>query len=281
MEARALGTFTVASDAAGDPVYIGAIDQTAANITKATFSLTACATLCTDFGLDTIAINKAAAAAPAVTLSPISMTFAATNVGTTTAAQVVTVKNSGTAALTLTSETITGTNSTSFVKSATTCGTSLAVGASCTVSVEFKPAAAGPLSAALSVADNATGSPQAVSLMGTGASGTTLTLTPSSIAFPAQVVGTTSDAQIVTVKNSSTVAVALTSIVSSSGSFPEINSCGASLAAGASCSLYVAFDPASAAASTGSISITSRTTQAARPKKWLCPALEPWRLQSS
>ena len=111
----------------------------------------------------------AAATAPAVTLTPTSLTFASTTVGSTTAAQVVTVKNSGTAALTLTSETLTGTNATSFLISANTCTTSLAAAATCTVSVEFKPAAAGALTASLSIADNATGSPQAVTLTGTGA----------------------------------------------------------------------------------------------------------------
>ena len=84
---------------------------------------------------------------PAVSLSPAALTFASTTVGSTTAAQVVTVKNTGSASLTLTSETITGTNASSFVKSATTCGASLAAGASCTVSVEFKPAATGALTA--------------------------------------------------------------------------------------------------------------------------------------
>ena len=131
-----LGTYTVASDTAGDPVYVGAQDESGPNINKVIFSLTKCATLCTDFGLDTVSVN-AATAAPAVTLSPASLAFAATVVGSTTAAQLVTVKNSGTATLDLTSETITGTNATSFVKSATTCGTTLAAGASCTVSVEF------------------------------------------------------------------------------------------------------------------------------------------------
>jgi hypothetical protein len=106
--------------------------------------------------------------APAVTLTPTSLAFASTAVGSTTAAKVVTIKNSGTATLNLTSETITGTNPTSFIKSATTCGTTLAAAASCTVSVEFKPAAAGALKASLSIADNATGSPQAVALAGTG-----------------------------------------------------------------------------------------------------------------
>src|SRR5258708_7985282 len=107
--------------------------------------------------------------APAVTLTPTSLTSSSTTIGVTAAAQVVTVKNSGTAALTLTSETLTGTNSTSFLISANTCTTSLAAAASCTVSVEFKPTAGGTLTASLSIADNATGSPQAVSLTGTGA----------------------------------------------------------------------------------------------------------------
>jgi hypothetical protein len=129
--------------------------------------LTTCASLCADFGLDTVNVN-AATAAPAVILTPTSLAFASTLVGSTTAAKVVTIKNSGTATLNLTSETITGTNPTSFIKSATTCGTTLAAAASCTVSVEFKPAATGALKASLSLVDNATGSPQAVALAGTG-----------------------------------------------------------------------------------------------------------------
>jgi len=195
-------------------------------------------------------------AAPLVTLSPASLTFAATVVGSTTAAQLVTVKNAGTAALTLTSETVTGTNATSFIKSATTCGTSLAVGATCTVSVEMKPVALGALTASLAIADNATGSPQTVAITGTGSPA--ITLTPTSIAFPETVVGVTSDAQIVTVKNVSVAAVTMSSITlggTNATSFQQIGTCGTSLAAGASCSVYVAFDPASAAALTGTLSV--------------------------
>jgi hypothetical protein len=105
-----------------------------------------------------------------ITRSPTSLTFASTTVGSTTAAQLVTIKNTGTGTVNLTSETITGGQATSFIKSATTCGASLAAAASCTVSVEFKPATTGTLSSTLSIADNATGSPQTVTLMGTGAS---------------------------------------------------------------------------------------------------------------
>ena len=91
-----LATYTVSSDTAGDPVYLGALDESGPNINKVVFSLTACASLCTDFGVDTVNVN-AATAAPVVTLTPTGLTFASTVVGSTTAAQVVTIKNTGTA----------------------------------------------------------------------------------------------------------------------------------------------------------------------------------------
>ena len=59
--ATLLATYTVASDTAGNPVYLGAIDQSGPNINKVVFSLTTCASLCTDFGLDTVNINAATA----------------------------------------------------------------------------------------------------------------------------------------------------------------------------------------------------------------------------
>jgi uncharacterized repeat protein (TIGR03803 family) len=103
------------------------------------------------------------------TLAPSGLTFASTGVGSSTAAKKVTLKSTGTSALTIDSDgiTITGTGASSFLK-ATTCGSTLASGASCTISVTFKPAAKGTLTATLKVADNAAGSPQQVTLTGTG-----------------------------------------------------------------------------------------------------------------
>jgi hypothetical protein len=251
-----LATYTVASDTAGDPVYLGALDSTGANISKVVFSLTACASLCTDFGLDTVNLN--AAAAPTVTLTPGPLTFAATPVGTTTAAQTVTIKNSGTATLNLTSETITGTNATSFIESANTCGATLTASASCAVSVEFKPAATGTLTAALSIVDNAVGSPQSVSLTGTGTA-PAVSLTPASVYFATTVVGATSASLTVPLKNTGTAPLAISSIVlggTNPTSFVEISTCGSSLAAGATCYLLAGFKPASAAALSATVSVT-------------------------
>ncbi|HEV2298371.1 MAG TPA: Ig-like domain-containing protein [Candidatus Acidoferrales bacterium] len=56
-----LGTFSEASDASGDAMYIGLQDATGANITSVTFSLTACgpedSSGCADFAVDTLNLN--------------------------------------------------------------------------------------------------------------------------------------------------------------------------------------------------------------------------------
>jgi hypothetical protein len=253
--ATLLATYTATSDTEGDPVYLDALDQSGANINKVVFNLTACVALCTDFGLDTVNVNTTSAG-PAVTLTPTSLTFASTATGSTTAAQVVTIKNSGTATLNLTSETITGSNSSSFLKSATTCGATLAAAATCTVSVEFSPASTGALSASLSIVDNAAGSPQAVSLSGSGTSGSspTVSLSPGSLTFASQNVGSTSTAQSVTLSNSGHAPLSITSIAAS-GDFAETNTCGTSVAAGANCQIAVTFTPTVAGSRTGAVTI--------------------------
>jgi Abnormal spindle-like microcephaly-assoc'd, ASPM-SPD-2-Hydin len=204
-----------------------------------------------------------ATAAPAVTLTPTSLAFASTLVGSTTAAKVVTIKNSGTATLNLTSETITGTNATSFIKSATTCGTTLAAAASCTVLVEFKPATTGALKASLSIADNATGSPQAVALTGTGIA-PAVTLTPTSLAFASTLVGSTTAAKVVTIKNSGTATLNLTSETitgtNATSFIKSATTCGTTLAAAASCTVSVEFKPAAKGALKASLSIADNAT---------------------
>jgi subtilase family serine protease len=109
---------------------------------------------------------------PKVSITPTTgLAFGASAVGATSAAKLVTVKNVGSVAATLFEygATIGGTGATSFLKSATTCGATLAVGASCTIGVEFKPAAKGSLTATLSISDNAaSATPQTVALSGTG-----------------------------------------------------------------------------------------------------------------
>ncbi len=101
---------------------------------------------------------------PPVALTPSSKTYAAQTVGTTSLPKVFTLKNYQ--SVTLNSIVISTTGD--FSVSSTTCGASLAAKTNCTISVVFKPTAVGTRTGKLSVADNASNSPQASSLTGTG-----------------------------------------------------------------------------------------------------------------
>jgi hypothetical protein len=98
------------------------------------------------------------------TVTPTSLAFGSVRVGTTSAAKKVTLKNYLPTTLTGISYAVTG----PFEVSASTCGTTLASKASCTISVTFSPTTVGSASGTLNVTDSANNSPQAVSLGGTG-----------------------------------------------------------------------------------------------------------------
>ena len=105
--------------------------------------------------------------APLFSLSSSGLTFASQQLGTSSVAQTVAVQNPGTATLAISDVTISGTGAESFHQT-NTCGTSLAASANCAVSVIFTPSATGMGNATLTFTDNATDSPQALSLSGTG-----------------------------------------------------------------------------------------------------------------
>ncbi len=113
------------------------------------------------------------AAGPAFSASPSAVTFAPRAIGSPSAAQVITITNTGAATMTFTSAfVLAGANPDDFSKT-TTCTAGLNSGASCTISIVFTPSAAGSLSATLTINTDAPGSPHVVSLSGTGnASGT-------------------------------------------------------------------------------------------------------------
>ena len=99
---------------------------------------------------------------------PGRVNFAPQAVGTKSAPSVVMLVNTGNASLSLTSIGIAGTNSSDFNQN-NNCGGSLPAGGSCIVNTTFTPSAGGTRIARLSVSDTAPGSPQLVTLVGTGA----------------------------------------------------------------------------------------------------------------
>jgi YD repeat-containing protein len=183
-------------------------------------------------------------------LSPSSLAFGNQVVGTTSATQMVTVTNTGNSALSITSIV----PSSGFTQS-NNCGASLAGNASCTLTVAFAPTAIGLVNGLVTVSYSGTQSTIVVS--GTGAQ---IGLSPSSLAFGNQVVGTTSATQMVTVTNTGNSALSITSIVPSSG-FTQSNNCGASLAGNASCALTIAFAPTATGLVNGLVTISYSGSQ--------------------
>jgi hypothetical protein len=192
-------------------------------------------------------------------VSPSSLTFSNQNVGTTSASQPVTISNTGNAALNISAVTISGTNPSDFAKSADTCtGAAVAPNNTCTVSVTFTPSATGSRSASLNFTDNASNSPQTVSLSGTGA-GPVVSLSAAPT-FPSEPIGTTSPSQTVTLTNKGGASLTFTAI-SVTGPFATVASgttCSTSspVGASASCTVAVTFTPTAAGTASGNLSFS-------------------------
>ncbi len=189
----------------------------------------------------------APAGAPAVQLSPTSVTFGSQNQGTSSSPVMITLTNTGNAALTISNIAITGTNLTSFSQT-NTCPSSLGATLNCSISVTFSPQAAGALSASVTLTDNA--GTQSVSLSGTGVAVPAITLNPTSIPFGSQTVGVKTVVPV-TMTNNSAAAVSITSIGITpvgAASYSQTNNCGSSIAASGTCTIQVTFDPQSAGA---------------------------------
>ena len=211
------------------------------------------------------------------TITSGSLAFANTNVGSTSTAQTVTIKNTGAGNLTLNGITVPA----SFVRptgaAGGTCTTTsaLAPNASCTVSVQFKPASMGPISGSLIFTDNSNGvanSTQSVSMTGTG-TGPVAAVSPGTLTFATTNVGTTAAAQTVTLSNTGNGALTISGI-STAAPFARPTgtaggSCGTTLAApvapatSTTCTINVTFTPTAAGAATGILTVTDNSTTSA------------------
>jgi len=199
---------------------------------------------------------------PGASVSPTRLTFGHALVYGTSSPLTITIANTGTTPLIFGYNPLSISNSDEFREISRTCPSyygNLAPGASCTISIAFAPSALGTRSGALSVYDNALGSPQTVSLTGTGAGpiasinspgltsyrpfyglysldfGTTTTLTPAS--------------RVITLTNTGDYTLTLTSPIAISGTnagdVGESDTCGTEISVGRSCAITVTFLPQS------------------------------------
>jgi hypothetical protein len=200
-----------------------------------------------------ILLTGTGVAQPIVALSANTLSFGSQVVNTTSLPQTVTVTNSGTAALNLTSITASG----PFAQT-NSCGSSLAAGGICTISVTFTPTAAGSALGSVTLTDNAANSPQTISLTGTGTTAPSASLSPLSLTFAAQALQSTSAAQTVTLTNTGNAPLLVTGIAASAN-FGVTTTCGASLAAGGSCNMSVTFPPTAVGSLYGTLTVTDNS----------------------
>lgn len=188
-------------------------------------------------------------------VSPTSLSFANQNIGTRSSPQTVTLTNIGTSPLVVSKISIVGTGASDF-KQTNNCGSSVAAGSHCAIDVTFAPLTAGTFQPALSLSYEGAGSPQKVGLAGTGVAVPKVKLTPTSLKFTTQLVGTTSKAQTVTLTNTGGQTLTFSgSGISTTGPFSQTNNCGSGVASGASCQIQITFKPTAAGTAAGTITI--------------------------
>jgi thiol-disulfide isomerase/thioredoxin len=196
--------------------------------------------------------GSASAPAPALAASPSAVAFGSQTVGAAAALQPVTLTNRGNVALALGSIAVSG--APSITINGGNCGSTLAVGASCTVPLNFAPTAAGDAAATLLVRSNAADLSVPITGTGTAAAVARPALSDNGpLAFADTQVGQQSAAMRTTLSNGGTAALKIASLVlggSHPGDFALAGSCAANatLSPGASCTIDASFKPTAAGA---------------------------------
>jgi hypothetical protein len=199
---------------------------------------------------------------PVASVAPTSLAFGNVGVGASAPAQTVTVSNTGTQSLALTSLALGGASPGQFARTGGTCvpPQTIPVTGSCTAQIVYSPTSAGGAAASLNVSSDG-GSPS-VALSGTGVQ-PIATAAPTSLCFGDVTVGSSAPAQTVTVSNTGTQSLALTSLAlggASPGQFARTGGTCAppqSIPVSGSCTAQIAYSPTAAGGASASLNVSS------------------------
>jgi|HubBroStandDraft_6_1064221.scaffolds.fasta_scaffold00025_40 hypothetical protein len=197
------------------------------------------------FALASLAVSGSA---QSVSLSPTNLSLGSEVVGMTSGVQRVTLTNTGSAALAITSIVA----SKNFAQT-NNCGTTVQAGAQCVIRTTFTPSRTEVITGLLTITDNAGSSPQTVGLTGVGL--LPVSLSPTEAAFPSLTVGTTSPPVAFTLANNLSTAVTILDI-STSGDFAQTNNCGGTLASKTRCTVNVTLTPTVVGVRTGVLTVS-------------------------
>jgi phospholipase C len=208
----------------------------------------------TDTGAGSPQVTELTGTGTEVTLSPPLLTFAETQVGASSTVKLTsTLSNAGSNALNISSIVASGDYSQS-----NTCGSNVAAGASCTITVSFAPTTTGVRYGAVTILDSDGSSPQVLNLTGIGKD---VVVAPGVLNFGSIEMGAASPPQTITFTNKSASTLGITNILIQDGAYhnypdySQTNTCGSSLAAGKSCKITVTFSPAAAGSRNGPLLI--------------------------
>jgi hypothetical protein len=245
------GDFAIAANTCGTTLA----PQTACSV-SITFTPTASGTrsgvltITDSAGTQTAPLTGTGNAPATDTLAPASLGFVQQAIGTTSTAQQVTLTNNGDVALTLITAFVTPGD---FIATSA-CGASLNPHSTCAISVAFVPSAIGARTATLTVTDQFRS--QTVALSGTGVAPPGVSLSPTSLSFPATGVGLSAPAQTLTLTNNGGLTLHIANTGLSAGFMVASSTCGAALAPASSCNLVVVFSPTAAGALNGTLTLT-------------------------
>jgi Abnormal spindle-like microcephaly-assoc'd, ASPM-SPD-2-Hydin len=189
-----------------------------------------------------------------LTISPSTLTFGNVTMGQS-GTQSVKLTNSGNTSLTMNLATVAGNG---FGMSGLSLPTTLTGGQSVSFNAQFSPTASGAATGSITFTDNAAGSPQVVSMVGTGvATNASLVASPGSVAFGNVAVGSSSP-QTITLTNTGNTSATISAISSTGTGFSATGlSVPLTLAANQSTSFTAQFAPTTVGSASGSINITS------------------------
>lgn len=182
---------------------------------------------------------------PTLTLSPTSMSFSSTVTGTSSETKTVSVRNTGKGTLQISTITVVGDHRTDFA-STNTCGSPVAPGGDCTISVSFSPSAAGARSAQIEIKGNV--ATKSLSIRGTGMAPPkpVLALSSTSLTFSGTPAWSTSAERRVTLRNRGSAPLEVSTITlkgEDATEFSITNTCGAPIAPSGNCVIAVSFRP--------------------------------------
>jgi len=198
-----------------------------------------------------------------LSMSPALETFSSIPVGSASNYKTATLTNKATTSVTITSIVAAG----DFTQT-NTCGTALAGGANCSITVRFVPTATGTRYGTVTVTDSDSGGPHVLTLTGTG---TYVGLAPTNNNFGTVTVGTTATPLTATLTNRSrTATVTITGMTLTGSQISGVNTytqiaqsdytianttCGATLAPGKACTITINFTPSQVGSRNGTFNI--------------------------